>query len=127
MRKKKNIVLERVTVENYAAEGKSIARVNGKVIFIEDVVPGDVIDVRLGKNKSEWAEGRPILFHSYSNDRVEPFCQHFGVCGGCQWQMLPYAKQLVYKQQLVFDNLSRIGKIPLPPFEPIAGATPDRR
>lgn len=124
MRKKKNIVLERVTVENYAAEGKSIARVDGKVIFIEEAVPGDVVDIRLGKNKKEWAEGRPIFFHSYSNDRVTPFCQHFGVCGGCQWQMLPYEKQLAFKQQQVFDNLTRIGRIPLPPFEPITGASP---
>ncbi|RYG52954.1 MAG: 23S rRNA (uracil(1939)-C(5))-methyltransferase RlmD [Chitinophagaceae bacterium] len=124
MRKKKNIVLERVTVENYAAEGKSIARVEGKVIFIEEAVPGDVVDIRLGKNKKEWAEGRPIFFHSYSADRVKPFCEHFGVCGGCQWQMLPYEKQLAFKQQQVFDNLTRIGKIPLPPFEPITGASP---
>lgn len=124
MRKKKNIILEKVLVENYAAEGKSIARVDGKVIFIEEAVPGDVVDIRLGKNKKEWAEGRPILFHSYSADRVEPFCQHFGTCGGCQWQMLPYQKQLAYKQQQVYDNLTRIGKVSLPPFEPIAGASP---
>lgn len=126
-KKKKNIVLEKVTVENYAAEGKSIARVDGKAIFIEDAVPGDVVDIRLGKNKKEWAEGRPIFFHSYSPDRVEPFCEHFGICGGCQWQMLPYEKQLVYKQQQVFDNLTRIGKLSLPAFEPIAGANPSTR
>lgn len=124
MRKKKNIVLRNVQVENYAAEGKSLARVEGKVIFIDDVVPGDVVDVRLGKNKKDWAEGRPIFFHSLSRERVTPFCQHFGVCGGCQWQMLPYEKQLQYKQQQVFDSLSRIGKVTLPQFEPIAGAMP---
>ena len=94
MRKKKNIVLEGVLVENYAAEGKSLARQEGKVIFIEQVVPGDVVDIRLSKSKKDWAEGYPIRFHSYSKERVEPFCQHFGICGGCQWQMLPYEKQL---------------------------------
>lgn len=127
MRKKKNIVLEKVKVEDYAAEGKSLARLDGKVIFISDAVPGDVIDIRLGKNKKDWAEGRAIHFHFLSPDRVSPFCEHFGVCGGCQWQMLPYEKQLQYKQKQVSDNLTRIGKLTLPPFEPIAGAYPFTR
>ena len=127
MRKKKNIVIENVLVEDYAAEGKSLARVEGKVIFIEDVVPGDVVNIRLGKNKKDWAEARPIFFHSLSKDRVQPFCQHFGVCGGCQWQMLPYEKQLLYKQKQVYDNLTRIGKIELPDFEAIEGAYPVTR
>jgi 23S rRNA (uracil1939-C5)-methyltransferase len=122
-RKKKNIVLERIRVEDYAAEGKSLARVDGKVIFIETAVPGDVVDVRLGKNKKDWAEGWPVHFHSYSTDRVAPFCSHFGVCGGCQWQMLPYEKQLQYKQRQVRDNLQRIGKVALPEIMPIIGAT----
>jgi 23S rRNA (uracil1939-C5)-methyltransferase len=122
VRKKKNIVIENLLVEDYAAEGKSLARKEGKVIFIEGAVPGDVIDVRLGKSKKDWAEGHPLQFHSYSKERVVPFCQHFGVCGGCQWQMLPYEKQLEYKHKQVFDNLSRIGKIALPEFYPIAGA-----
>ena len=113
-------------VENYAAEGKSLAKVEGKVVFIENVVPGDVVNVRLSKSKKDWAEGYPIHFHSYSNERVTPFCQHFGVCGGCQWQMLPYPKQLEYKHQQVFDNLSRIGKVPLPGFQPILGAGEDK-
>ena len=121
-RKKQNIVLEKLLVEDYAAEGKSLARLEGKVIFIENVVPGDVVDVRLLKNKKDWAEGFPVLFHSYSADRVEPFCSHFGVCGGCQWQMLPYEKQLLYKQQQVAETLKRIGKVSLPPLQPIIGA-----
>jgi 23S rRNA (uracil1939-C5)-methyltransferase len=125
-KKKKNIVLEKVLVENYAAEGKSLARRDGKVVFIEHVVPGDVVDVRLTKNKKDWAEGHPLQFHSYSQERVEPFCQHFGVCGGCQWQMLPYEKQLEYKARQVYDNLTRIGKVELPPFLPIAGAEKTR-
>jgi 23S rRNA (uracil1939-C5)-methyltransferase len=121
-RKKKNIVLEKVLVEDYAAEGRSLARVNGKVIFIERTVPGDVVDVKLFKNKKDWAEGWPLQFHTYSSDRLIPFCTHFGVCGGCQWQMLPYQKQLAFKQQQVQDNLHRIGKIPLPTILPIIGA-----
>jgi 23S rRNA (uracil1939-C5)-methyltransferase len=126
VRRNKNIVLQKVLVEDYAAEGKSLARQDGKVIFIENVVPGDVVDVRLRKSKKDWGEGYPIQFYTYSNDRVVPFCQHFGVCGGCQWQMLPYTQQLVYKQQQVYDNLKRIGKIELPEMLPIAGAEETR-
>ena len=121
-RKKKNIVLEKVLVDDYAAEGKSLAKVDGKVIFIENVVPGDVVDVRLLKNKKDWAEGVPIHTHSFSADRVIPFCSHFGVCGGCQWQMLPYEKQLQYKHRQVEETLKRIGKVALPECMPILGA-----
>ena len=124
MKKKKlAIVLQDVLIEDYAAEGKSIARINGKVIFVEKTVPGDVVDIKLAKNKKDWAEGFPIAFKSYSKDRVEPFCNHFGVCGGCIWQMLPYEKQLQYKHQQVIDNLQRIAKVQLPEILPIKGAT----
>ncbi len=123
MRKSKPaIILEKVLIEDYAAEGKSLARVDGKVIFVEGAVPGDVVDIQLQKNKTDWAEGFAKKFHSYSENRVQPFCSHFGVCGGCQWQMLPYAQQLVYKQQQVVDNLTRIAKIPLPAIPAILGA-----
>src|ERR1700759_4280333 len=98
-KKNKNIQLSDVLVEDYAAEGKSLAKVDGKVIFIENVVPGDIVDVKLYKNKKDWAEGYPVVFHEYSKQRVTPFCPHFGVCGGCQWQMLPYSLQLTYKQK----------------------------
>lgn len=121
MRRKK-VVLQKVTIENYAAEGKSLARVEGKVIFVENTIPGDVADVLLQKNKKDWAEGIALRFHKYSDLRIEPFCQHFGVCGGCQWQMLPYHLQLQYKQQQVTDNLKRIGKVKLPEIMPIVGA-----
>jgi 23S rRNA (uracil1939-C5)-methyltransferase len=121
MRKKK-VVLHNVVMENYAAEGKSLARVDGKVIFVENTIPGDEVDVLLQKNKKDWGEGIALHFHNYSNLRVEPFCQHFGVCGGCQWQMLPYQQQLQYKQQQVTDNLKRIGKVALPEIMPIVGA-----
>jgi 23S rRNA (uracil1939-C5)-methyltransferase len=121
-RKNKNIVLEKILVEDYAAEGKSLARLDGKVIFIENAVPGDVVDLRLLKNKKDWAEGFVINFHEYAAQRIAPFCSHFGVCGGCQWQMLPYEKQLQYKQKQVEDNLQRIGKVSLPAIAPILGA-----
>ena len=123
MRKNKPVtILEKVTIEDYAAEGKSLARVNGKVIFVEAAVPGDVVDIQLQKNKADWGEGFVKKFYSYSSLRVTPFCSHFGVCGGCQWQMLPYEQQLVYKHQQVVDNLTRIAKIPLPVIPPILGA-----
>ncbi|MBP6477694.1 MAG: 23S rRNA (uracil(1939)-C(5))-methyltransferase RlmD [Chitinophagaceae bacterium] len=125
-RKKKNIILEKLLVEDYAAGGKSLAKVDGKVIFIENVVPGDVVDVRLMKNKKDWAEGDPIHTHSLSADRVTPFCSHFSVCGGCQWQMLPYEKQLQYKHKQVEETLKRIGKVALPECLPILGAAETR-
>lgn len=121
-RKKQHTVLEKLLVTDYAAEGRSLAKVDGKVVFIENAVPGDVVDVRLQKNKKDWAEGIPVFYHTFSPDRQEPFCTHFGVCGGCQWQMLPYEKQLFYKQRQVQDNLQRIGKVALPAISPIIGA-----
>ena len=123
MRKKnKNITLANVLIEDYAAEGKSLARVDGKVIFVENAIPGDIVDIKLGKNKKDWADGFITAFREYSPDRVEPFCAHFGVCGGCRWQMLPYPLQLQYKQQQVADVLQRIGKVTLPEIRPILGA-----
>lgn len=119
-------MLSNILVEDYAAEGKSLARVDGKVIFIENAVPGDIVDVRLGKNKKDWAEGHIVAFQQYSADRIEPFCAHFGVCGGCRWQMLPYPLQLQYKQQQVEDVLRRIGKVALPAVNPILGAPETR-
>ncbi len=121
-KKKPAVVLQDVLIEDYAAEGKSLARIDGKVIFVEKTVPGDIVDIKLAKSKKDWAEGFPIAFKSYSKDRVEPFCKHFGVCGGCIWQMLPYEKQLLYKQQQVTDNLQRIAKVQLPEILPIKGA-----
>lgn len=123
VRKKNKIrILESVKVEDYAAEGKSIARVDGKVVFIEGAVPGDVIDVQLGKSKKDWAEGKPVRFHEYAAERTKPFCEHFGLCGGCKWQMLPYEKQLEYKQREVEQNLKRIGRVELPAMLPIVGS-----
>ena len=121
-KKKPQVILKDVLVSDYAAEGKSIARIDGKVIFIEKAVPGDIVDVKLSKNKKDWAEGFPVSFKKLSKDRVDAFCKHFGVCGGCIWQMLPYEKQLQYKQQQVVDNLERIAKVPLPIISTIVGA-----
>lgn len=121
-KKKKHPILSQITVEDYAAEGKCLSRVEGKVIFIEGVVPGDCVDVRITKSKKDWAEGVAVHFHSYSATRVQPRCFHTGVCGGCQWQMLPYEWQLKYKQQQVEQTLRRIGKVEIPEIPFIVGA-----
>ena len=123
---KKKIILGNVLVTDYAAEGKALAKLDGKVIFISGAVPGDVADVFITKNKKDWAEGRVMQVKEYSKERVDPFCKHFGVCGGCKWQMLPYAKQLEYKQQEAEQNLRRIGKVALPEILPIIGANDDK-
>jgi 23S rRNA (uracil1939-C5)-methyltransferase len=120
--KKKNIVLENLLVSGYAAEGKSLARHEGKVIFMENAVPGDIVTVRLLKNKKDWAEGQVIRITGFAPERIQPFCKHFGICGGCQWQMLPYEKQLEYKQDQVLQSLKRIGKLELPEIRPILGS-----
>jgi 23S rRNA (uracil1939-C5)-methyltransferase len=122
-RKPQNRILYQITVEDYAAEGKSIARVEGKVVFIDGAVPGDVIDIRLHKSKKDWAEGKAIHFHQYAPNRVTPFCDHFGICGGCKWQMLPYEDQLRFKEREVASHLQRIGKVALPQPIPIAGSS----
>lgn len=121
-KKKEPIILEQVTITDVAAEGKAIAKVNDLVIFIPYVVPGDVVDLRLRRKKKRYAEGEAIKFHEYSSVRTEPFCEHFGTCGGCKWQMLPYTEQLKHKQQQVYDNLKRIGKVDFPEISPILGS-----
>ncbi len=122
---KKHIVLERLPVQDFASEGKALSKASGKVVFISGAIPGDVVDVLLGKNKKDWAEGKAIHFHEYSKDRVQPFCEHFGTCGGCKWQMLPYEKQLEFKHEEVLQNLRRIGKVNLPGVLPIIGCSND--
>jgi 23S rRNA (uracil1939-C5)-methyltransferase len=120
--KKQNIVLENLLVTGYAAGGKCLAKHEGKVIFMENAVPGDIVTVRLIKNKKDWAEAQVIRIVSLSSERTAPFCQHFGICGGCQWQMLPYEKQLEYKHDQVLQSLKRIGKLDLPEISPILGS-----
>lgn len=125
-KKKPPVILENITIADYAAEGKALARHDGKVIFISGAVPGDIADVLITKSKKDWAEGVVKKISSYSSERQPAFCRHFGVCGGCKWQMLPYSKQLQYKQQEAEQNLKRIGKLELPPILPIIGADDDK-
>lgn len=120
--KKPYPILEDVLITDVAAEGKALARVNDMVVFVPYVVPGDVVDIQLTKKKKSYGEGRAIRFKEYSKVREVPFCQHFGVCGGCKWQNLPYSEQIRYKQQQVWDNLTRLAKIELPEISPILGS-----
>jgi 23S rRNA (uracil1939-C5)-methyltransferase len=114
-RKKKQLpVFQEVTIIDVAAEGKAIAKVDGLTVFVPYAVPGDVADIRLTRKKNSYAEGKVVAFHAYSAERAEAFCAHFGVCGGCKWQILPYDKQLEYKQKQVMDSLVRIGKVSPP-------------
>ncbi len=115
-------ILENIEITDLAAEGKAIARHNDKVVFVPFVVPGDVVDLQVTKKKSNYLEARVVHFHHYYKLRETPFCEHFGTCGGCKWQMLPYTEQLRYKQQQVVDNLVRIGKLDLPEVMPILGS-----
>lgn len=122
-RKRKELpILENITITGIAAEGKALARVNDMVVFVPFVVPGDVVDLQVQRKKHHYCEAVAIKFHKYSEIRTESFCPHFGVCGGCKWQCLPYEEQLKHKQQQVQDNLSRIGKVELPEFMPILGS-----
>ena len=114
--------MEKVTITDVAAEGKAIARVNDMVVFVPFVAPGDVIDIQLTRKKHSYAEGKAVFFHEYSPRRAEPFCEHFGVCGGCKWQHLPYEEQIRYKHKQVIDNLTRIGKIEMEEILPIKGS-----
>jgi 23S rRNA (uracil1939-C5)-methyltransferase len=125
-KKDKRITIENIAITDYAAQGKAIARHEGKVIFTEGAIPGDVVDLLLTKNKKDFAEARVLKLLKPSVDRVEPFCKHFGVCGGCKWQMLPYEKQLQYKQQEAEQNLIRIGKVAGAVILPIIGADEQR-
>ena len=115
-------LLEHITIESVAAEGKCIFHYDDKVVFVPFCVPGDVVDVQIIKKKHSFMEGRVERIISYSKVRETPMCEHFGICGGCKWQNLPYEEQLKAKQQQVFDQLTRIGKVELPPFQPILGS-----
>lgn len=122
-RKKKPLpLLESVEIEAVAAEGKCLFHWEDLVVFVPFCVPGDVCDVQIRRKKHSYAEGEVVRFIKYSNVRAIPFCEHFGFCGGCKWQNLPYAEQLKFKQQQVLDQLTRIGKIELPKFRPILGS-----
>lgn len=115
-------LLEHILITDVAAEGKSLARVDDLVVFVPFVVPGDVVDLQVRRKKHSYAEAEAVKFHEYSPLREDPFCRHFGVCGGCKWQCLKYEEQLKAKQKQVVDNLTRIGHIDLPPVTPILGS-----
>ncbi len=122
-RKKKELpLLEKITITDVAAEGKALAKVNDLVVFVPYVVPGDVVDLQVKRKKNKYAEAVAVKFHEYSPKRAVPFCQHYGVCGGCKWQCLSYEDQIKYKQKQVTDNLTRIGKVELPETSPILGS-----
>lgn len=122
-RKRKELpILENITITDVAAEGKALTRIEDLVVFVPYAVPGDVVDLQVKKKKHHYCEAEVIRFHQYSEKRATPFCQHFGVCGGCKWQCLPYEEQIKYKQKQVYDNLTRIGKVSLPEMLPILGS-----
>lgn len=122
-RKKKPLpILENIQITDCAAEGKSLARVNDMVVFVPFCVPGDIVDLQVRKKRHSYMEAEVIRFVEKSAVREEPFCEHFGVCGGCKWQNLPYDKQLEMKQRQVYEQLTRIGKVELPEFMPILGS-----
>lgn len=122
-RKRKPLpILENITITDIAAEGKSLARVDDMVIFVPFTVPGDVVDLQVRKKKHNYCEAEVIRFIKYSNVRTKPMCSHFGICGGCKWQNLPYEEQLKAKQSQVFAQLTRIGKLVFPEIRPIMGS-----
>ncbi len=124
-RKKKKPFYEGVRIEDIGAEGKALARVGDMVVFTKYAVPGDVVNLQVTKKRKKYAEAVITDYKKYSDDRVQAFCEHFGICGGCKWQFLPYEKQLFYKQKQVGDQLRRIGKIEIPELQPILGSSKD--
>jgi len=116
-------MLNKVLITDIGAEGNAIARVNGQVVFVPMLIPGDVVDIRIKRKRKKYLEGSVLRFHEYSPDRIKPVCRHFGICGGCKWQHLPYELQLKYKEKQVTDNLTRIGRINNFELNPIIGST----
>ncbi len=122
-RKNDRVVFEQIEILDAGAKGVAVAKApDGKVIFVPNVVPGDIADIQTFRKRKAYYEGKAIRIHTFSPHRVEPVCSHFGACGGCKWQNMDYAQQLVYKHNEVYNNLKRIGKIELPDFEPILGS-----
>ncbi len=117
---------EQVEILDVAAEGKALAKIEDKVLFVQNAIPGDIVDVQTNKKRKNFFEGYVTQYHKLSDIRVEPFCSHFGTCGGCKWQPLPYSEQLKYKQREVENNLKRIGKIELPDIQPILASQKDK-
>lgn len=125
-RKMKNKVITNLLIERIASEGKCLGHHEEKVVFVTGVAPGDIVDVRITKGKSSFMEGEPVKFHEYSKERIEPFCSHFGVCGGCKWQHINYELQKTYKRQQVLDQFQRIAKVSIPEVMPTIGSEKTR-
>lgn len=121
-RRNKYPLLENVLISDIGAEGKALARLENKVVFVSGAIPGDVVDIQVKRKRKSFMEGRVVRFHTYSPDRQEAVCEHFGVCGGCKWQMLPYADQISFKQKQVKDQLERIGGFKGLEVKPIMGS-----
>ncbi|MFW6275770.1 MAG: 23S rRNA (uracil(1939)-C(5))-methyltransferase RlmD [bacterium] len=121
-RNKKKPYYEKVRIESIGAEGKALVRINDLVVFTKLVIPGDIVDLQVVKKRKRYQEAVVTKIHEFSSDRKKAFCNHFGICGGCKWQYLPYEKQLNYKQQQVEDQIKRIGKIDIPEISPILGS-----
>jgi 23S rRNA (uracil1939-C5)-methyltransferase len=122
-RRKELPIMEKVRITDIGAEGNSLAKIDNLVVFVPMLIPGDVVDLRIIRKRKKYLEGRVIRFHEYSKDRIKPRCIHFGICGGCKWQHLPYNLQLQYKEKQVRDNLTRIGKVSLPEINAIIGSS----
>jgi 23S rRNA (uracil1939-C5)-methyltransferase len=122
----KNKVITNLLIERIASEGKCLGHHEEKVVFVTGVAPGDIVDVRITKGKSSFMEGEPVKFHEYSKERIEPFCSHFGVCGGCKWQHINYDLQKTYKRQQVLDQFQRIAKVSIPEVMPTLGSEKTR-
>ena len=126
MGRKKLPLVEKIELTDIGARGKALARIDNFVTFVSNGLPGDVVDLQITRRKKSYQEGKVVRFHKYSTRRSEPFCKHFGVCGGCRWQDLQYTEQLHYKQQEVTDNLKRIGQLELPPVNPIRASANEK-
>lgn len=124
--RKNKPLLHKVEVTDIAAEGKALCRLENRVVFVSNAVPGDIVDIQVTKKRTNYYEGNAVAYHKLSPIRVEPFCEHFGVCGGCKWQNIPYDKQLIFKEREVYNNLLRIGKVQLPEPMPILGSEKNR-
>lgn len=122
MGRRSNPLLEKIRIEDVAAEGKALGRFENKVVFVPYAIPGDVVDIQVTNNRKSFMEGHVVKWHEHSPLKIKPFCSHYGLCGGCKWQSLPYSEQLKYKQKQVADQLVRIGKLEIPEISPIIGS-----
>jgi len=122
-KRRKNIIIENVEITALAAEGKALAKIDDIVVFTTNAIPGDIVDIQITKKRKNYREGKVINYRSYSHDRITPLCDHFGICGGCKWQILPYPQQLAFKETQVADQFSRIGKLEFPQINTILGCS----